>query len=209
MTAGAGLFLVLAVGDWIFVERGDKQREYFFKPATMVVLIVLAATLDPISDGRRAWFVVALVLSLAGDVFLMLPRDLFVAGLASFLLAHVAYIVGLRIDDGPWTGVLVWVAVMAAVASVIARPIVANLRRDHPDLVAPVVVYMGAISLMVASALATGIWLAAAGALVFYASDYLIARTRFVEPQRWGPVAIMVLYHLGQAGLVLSLTSHP
>jgi uncharacterized membrane protein YhhN len=99
--------------------------------------------------------------------------------------------------------------VMAVIAAVIARPIVRNLRRDHPDLVGPVVVYMAVISLMVASALATGIWLAAAGAIAVYASDYLIARTRFVQPERWGPVAIMVLYHLGQAGLVVSLTSHP
>jgi uncharacterized membrane protein YhhN len=42
---------------------------------------------------RCAFTATALVLSLAGDVFLMLPRNLFVAGLGSFLLVHVAYIV--------------------------------------------------------------------------------------------------------------------
>ena len=46
----------------------------------------------------RAWFVAALVLSLAGDVFLMLPKDLFVFGLGAFLLGHLAYIVGLHVD---------------------------------------------------------------------------------------------------------------
>ena len=47
----------------------------------------------------------------------------------------------------------------------------------------------------------------AVGALLFFVSDYLIARDRFVRPLPWAPLAIMVLYHLGQAGLVLSLTS--
>ena len=46
----------------------------------------------------RAWFVAALVLSLVGDVFLMLPQDLFVFGLGSFLLGHIAYIVGMHVD---------------------------------------------------------------------------------------------------------------
>jgi hypothetical protein len=37
------------------------------------------------------------------------------------------------------------------------------------------------------------------------ASDALIAETRFVGPRKWAPVVIMVTYHLGQAGLTLSL----
>jgi YhhN family len=43
------------------------------------------------------------------------------------------------------------------------------------------------------------------GALLFMLSDSLIAETRFVRPHAWAPVTIMVTYHLGQAGLVLSL----
>ena len=31
---------------------------------------------------------------MAGDIFLMLPRERFIAGLVAFLLAHVAYVVG-------------------------------------------------------------------------------------------------------------------
>jgi hypothetical protein len=43
------------------------------------------------------------------------------------------------------------------------------------------------------------------GASLFFASDSLIAWNRFVRPRAWAPVAIMVTYHLGQAGLVTSL----
>jgi hypothetical protein len=37
------------------------------------------------------------------------------------------------------------------------------------------------------------------------ASDSLIAWNRFVKPLSWAPVVIMVTYHMGQTGLVLSL----
>jgi uncharacterized membrane protein YhhN len=46
---------------------------------------------------------------------------------------------------------------------------------------------------------------AAAGAVLFYVSDALIGFSRFVREWPWAPVAIIVTYHLGQAGLVLAL----
>ena len=64
---------------------------------------------------------------------------------------------------------------------------------------------MTVISVMVTCALATGNVLAAVGASLFFASDALIAWNRFVRPRAWVPVAIMVTYHLAQAGFVLSL----
>ncbi|MGH2728548.1 MAG: lysoplasmalogenase family protein, partial [Actinomycetota bacterium] len=92
MTVAGGL----AVADWIAVSPSVRSRraEYVLKPATMIPLIAAATILDPERDAQRALFLVALVLSLAGDVFLMLPRDLFVAGLGSFMLGHIAYIAG-------------------------------------------------------------------------------------------------------------------
>src|SRR5205085_1515979 len=61
------------------------------------------------------------------------------------------------------------------------------------------------LSPMVSAALATGIGLAIAGAVLFFASDTLIAWNRFVAPRPWMRLAIIVTYHLGQGGLVLSL----
>jgi uncharacterized membrane protein YhhN len=57
------------------------------------------------------------------------------------------------------------------------------------------------------SAVASGNAMAAVGALLFMASDSLIGETRFVQARPWAGVAIMVTYHLGQAGLVLSLVT--
>jgi hypothetical protein len=47
--------------------------------------------------------------------------------------------------------------------------------------------------------------LAAVGGALFFASDALIAETRFVGPRPGAAVAIMVTYHLALAALVLSL----
>lgn len=43
-------------------------------------------------DRFDALLIGALLFSLAGDVFLMLPGNYFIPGLASFLVAHVFYI---------------------------------------------------------------------------------------------------------------------
>jgi uncharacterized membrane protein YhhN len=201
--AVAGVF---AVGNWVAVARKDKALEYLCKPATMVALIAVALALEPEVDGRRTWFVVALVFSLAGDVFLMLPRDLFVLGLVSFLLGHLAYVAGLRVDGAGVGAMLAAAAVVVVVAAGLGTRIVRAVQRgSQPELTAPVVVYMVVISTMVTCALATGNAVAAAGAGLFFASDALIAWNRFVRPLAWAPVTIMVTYHLGQAGLVTSL----
>jgi uncharacterized membrane protein YhhN len=162
--------------------------------------------LDPTYTDRRAWFVAALVLSLAGDVFLMLPQDRFVPGLASFLLAHVAYTVGFDLHAGSGTALLVAAVGVVLVATVLGSWIVRALARgDHAALLGPVVAYMVVISAMLTSALAAGPWLGGAGAASFFASDALIAWDRFVAPRPWMPLAIIVTYHLGQAALVLAL----
>ena len=208
---GAAIFAlslagVFAVGDWASRLLHNDRLEYVCKPATLVALSVVAIVLHPAHDlgSRRDWFVLALALSLAGDVLLMLPADLFLAGLAAFLLAHASYVVGF-LTHGPTAGALVAssLAVIALVSPLAWR--VMRSLRDQPPLKGPVALYILTISLMLALALATGNAYAGAGAALFAASDSMIAWDRFVRSFRAAPVAIMVTYHLGQAGLVVSL----
>ena len=199
---------VAAVANWWSrrPSRSDDRRlEYVTKPLTMALLVSVALALQPASEGRRWWFVAAGVLSLAGDVFLMLPGDRFVPGLASFLLAHLAYVGGMLVDPPDGTAIVVAALVIGVAAATLAAPVVWSLRRDHRPLTGPVVAYMAVITAMVVLAVASGDERAAVGAALFFVSDYLIARTRFIRPLVWAPVAIMVLYHLGQAGLITSL----
>jgi uncharacterized membrane protein YhhN len=199
----AALTAAFALTDWWAVWTGKATVRWVAKPGTLAALIGVAATLDP-CDGRiRAWMVAGLVLSLAGDVFLMLPEKWFVAGLGSFLLGHVAYIVGLQLAPTSAVWTLVGLAVVAAGVGTVGRRIVAGVQGgEHREMVGPVVAYLVVISTMVVSAFGTrGLW-AIAGASLFYASDATLAWNRFLEPRRFGPLAVMVTYHLGQAGLV-------
>jgi len=151
VTAGAWTLLVLAAalsaGDWLAVARDDKRLEYVCKPGALAALIGVAVTLDPAHGDVRAWFVLALALSLAGDVFLMLPSDRFVAGLASFLLAHVAYVIGLTRHGGSAGALLVAaIPVVIATGFLGARFLRAARATGHDELVGPLIAYMAVIA---------------------------------------------------------------
>ena len=195
-----------AIGDWVARLRGRVRLEYLCTPATLVVLVAAALSLTPAHDAgaRRWWFVVALVLSLAGDVLLMLPSDAFVAGLAAFLLGHLCYVAGFWTDGPGATPLVVSLIVVALAVAPLGARILAALAGEAA-LRLPVALYMVVISVMLATALAVGNPLAAVGAALFVGSDAMIAWNRFVKPFPGAEVGIMMTYHLGQAGLVLSL----
>lgn len=194
-----------AIGNWVSVGWDRRTGIYVCKPLTLVLMIGAAITLDPASSSTRTWFVIALVLSLAGDVFLMLPSDAFVPGLASFLLGHIAYVVGLnQASDGTW----LFAIPVVLIAAVLGMRLVRGIRASrHPELIAPVIAYVVTILIMVSSAVACGNPVAAVGALLFMTSDALIGEDRFVRSRRWQPLAIIVTYHVAQALLVISLTT--
>jgi uncharacterized membrane protein YhhN len=194
---------VFAGIDWYAVVARNKPLEYVFKPATMVAFIGAAVALTPHSDARRWAFVAALALSLGGDVFLMLNR--FVPGLLFFFVAHVAYIVGLRISQTGVAPLLASALIVLTVAGLLGRRILTGVRVLEPELSTPVSAYIAVISVMTASALASGVPFAATAAVLFMASDTLIAWNRFVRPLDRGPITIIVTYHLAQAGFVLAL----
>ena len=210
MTTAASVLLavalVLSLIDWLAVATGRTALEYACKPAATVAFVATALALAPASGTERAWFVAALAACLVGDVLLMLPRDAFVGGLAAFLVAHVCFTVGFATLGAAAIHLTIGATVVALVAVPLAVRFVRAMRaHGQAALIAPVVGYMIAISAMVTVAIAAGNAWAVAGAGLFLVSDALIAETRFVAPRRWGPVAVMVTYHLALAGLVVSL----
>jgi len=210
VTASAWALLVIAgvfaVGDWAAVVRDDKRLEYICKPLTMVFLIALASAVEVDDRSVQKWFVVALVLSLLGDILLMLPRDRFVFGLAAFLLAHLAYIVGLWVDGVGILNFIIGLAIAGLTAVAIGGRILTAINDgEQPELLTPVRGYMVVISLMLASAIGTAEAFAITGAALFYVSDSLIAWDRFVRPRSWHALTIMVTYHVAQTSLTLSL----
>lgn len=193
-----------AVVDWYAVARGDRRTEAWAKPATLVALVVVALVLGAADTSAGLWLLLALVLGLVGDVFLLGDTDTrFRLGLAAFLLGHLAFVVSfarLGLDPPDWQ----WAAWVVLFGCLIAtrRVVPATFLRGGQALALPVAIYTVVIGAMVILAFDTGEPLIAIGATVFAVSDSVLAVDRFVRPRPWAPVAVMVTYHLGQALIV-------
>lgn len=199
------LAALIAAVDWWAVARARRTIEYVAKPAVMLALILLAATAAPNSGSMQTWFIVALVSSLAGDVFLMLEREQFLAGLGSFLVAHLAYVAGLISAGVSLAGLAVGGVVAAAAITTVGRRIGSSVAARHRSLLTPVWAYIAAISAMLVAAVGTGLPAAIIGATLFFVSDALLGWNRFVAPLPHGRIGIIVTYHTGQALLVLAM----
>jgi uncharacterized membrane protein YhhN len=201
-----GVALVLSVLDWVAVARRIPALEYVCKPAAAAAFLATALALDPASDPSRAWCCVALALCIVGDVFLMLPRDAFLQGLAAFAAAQVSFTVSFALQTPTLLRLAVALVLVVPLAVMLTRRSVRALARG-PDtsMVPAVVVYGAVIAAMVVSAVAGGTVVGVAGAVLFLTSDSLIAEDRFGSPRAWHPLAIIVTYHLALTGIVLGL----
>ena len=212
------LALLFALLESIAVSRNLKRLEYIAKPAVMAFLFLWLYTTTGL-QGTRLWFGLGILLSLVGDVLLMISLDrLFLPGLAAFLLAHLSYITGFRAE---LTTVNVWslilLAFIAINASRLLRRIVGAMRaRGENTLILPVIAYGIVISIMLYAAMSTTsnlTWsplaasLVSAGALLFVASDVILAWMKFVAPLKNARIWNIALYHLGQIGLITGVGS--
>jgi alkenylglycerophosphocholine/alkenylglycerophosphoethanolamine hydrolase len=210
--------LVLAILDWVAADKKLKILEYVTKPATMLAL--LWWIWQSVGwGGSMLWFTLGAVFCLAGDVFLMLPWDMFIFGLVAFLLGHVGYVLGLSnlaFSINLWGGFLI---ILLGIYLSWLYPKLANglSAKGKMELKIPVLIYSLVISLMVYSALMTWTrpgWstvaalLVSVGAVLFYASDSMLAWDRFLKPLSHARLRVMVTYHLGQIGIILGAILH-
>jgi uncharacterized membrane protein YhhN len=189
--------------------RGPRRNVYIFKPLT--VLLIIWIVLQSPSSLYRYLIVAGLLFSLAGDIFLMLPRDRFIPGLVSFLIAHLFYIAAFTLD-----GALARPSLLAAIALLVYGGVM--LRLLLPTLGKmrlPVMVYMLVILLMVwqASNRWVNTWtmaslLAFAGAWVFAASDSVLALNRFRREFKSAQFLILTTYFAAQWLIALSVWYH-
>jgi len=186
---------------------GSRAGKWIAKPLASTGFIAAAVAAGAL-DHRYGLLVLAgLVLSWFGDVFLI-PDDrpsVFLAGVASFLLGHVAYTVAF-VSLGLAT---LWAGVAIAAFAAIGLPVFRWLRPHIPaDMKGAAYAYMVVISAMVVcaagAAAATGRATIFIGAFAFYLSDLSVASDRFVEPafanRAWG----LPLYYIAQ--LILAST---
>ena len=172
--------------------------------AKTVPVALLSAT--AFAAGMPPLLVLALALSALGDFFLTYEGERnFLAGLVSFLLAHVSYIVLFFGEQDPvWSGTLPFFAGTLLIF-VFSMSVFRRLRPHLGGMRLPVALYTGILSAMAVAALARGPDpVLIAGVVLLVASDAVLAFERFMfEPQsahrRWSGAFVWFTYLLGQA----------
>ena len=206
MTARRALAAVAIVAALFYIAglaMGAPALRLVSKPVPALALAALV--LSERRDGYAIAVAGGLILSALGDVLLEVPGH-FVAGLATFLCAHLAYTAGFVRDERRLRlGRAVPFAVWLLAAFLWVRP-------GLGDMTVPVVVYMLAIGAMMWRAAARwgahpGAASALVGAALFGLSDTLIAIDRFRAPIPGARYAIILLYWAGQTGIAASAWS--
>lgn len=190
--------------------RGRRALVYVCKPLTTALILALAAMLpaDPSSRYRTA-ILVGLLCSLAGDVFLMLPADRFIAGVAAFLAAHLAYLAAFTSEVAFAASPMAF----AAVAAVVVAILIALWRHLPSPMRVPLVVYAVVLGAMAAQAISQVVVLGlpaafagAVGAGLFVASDTVLVTNRFARPFRLAPLVVLGTYYAAQFLIAVSVT---
>ncbi len=178
--------------------------ERIFKPLVISLLIGTLLLLDSSQSESKYLIVVGLCFGLLGDIFLMGPKVNFIGGLASFLVGHVFYIWAFALEFKSITAFLVGLVISVVGLAAVGRPIVRTIVKREKKLVVPVIVYELAVSSMFAVALSTRSLASGIGSFLFLISDGILGYDRFVKKLHYGRLVIIVTYHLGQLGIVLS-----
>ena len=180
----------------------------FFKAVPIALLLVWVLVHAPVvGDGYRRLIAAGLLFSMGGDL-LLLERERFRAGLASFFVAHVCYTFAF-VSSG-FAGDVSTALTLGVLAGMLLRLLWPHVRRER----VPVICYVAMISLMAWSALGresapatpqpSGA-LAGLGAVVFMVSDAILALDRFGRPWYAAHAAVMVTYYAAQILIAASV----
>ncbi len=190
-------------------KAGLRRGKALFKIIASTGFVMTGVCAGGLASRYGLLVLLALVFSWFGDVFLLSKhRAAFLAGLVSFLLAHLSYT--LAFASGPC---LVIASGVAALCCSVAAMVVVPWLWPHLDakMRGPVVAYIAVISVMVVcsagAAWAEGRWIILVGATMFYLSDITVARDRFVAPGFVNGLWGLPLYYGGQLLLALSVCS--
>ncbi len=194
------IFILFLILDTVAIYFDINVLRYFAKPGLMSVLILTLIQWAPYSSLRlHRYHMLGLIFSLSGDVLLQV--NLFLPGLFSFLLAHVAYIL-LMISFRPIKSMKLFVMIffLLSVAGVMLGK---WLVPDNSPMLIPVIVYASTILTMGAIALLTAYKhsLILLGAGLFIISDFVLALGLFKSGLPHNGIIVMWTYALAQLSL--------
>lgn len=200
--------IVSALAYIIAEYKNASAIKYVFKPLTTLLVIFIAFNQMSNLDDNYAYLIIAgLLFSLVGDVFLMYPRDKFVYGLGSFLIAHIIFIIA--ISDGFHSVNEILILLPAAVYTLILLKIILP---KTGEMKWPVIIYALVLMIFLWQASVeyyysaeVSVFYAFLGALLFVISDSLLAYTKFVKNKVYSIAAIHITYWMALVYIALSI----
>lgn len=181
------------------------------KPLLMITLLLYFISATKGYPPWRYYVMAALVFSWGGDVFLI-SSEWFTAGLVSFLIAHIFYIIAYQ-KTGAASGKLKPLDIIKFI--VYGAVLIWVIYPGLGDLLIPVLIYALVL-------LGMGVWahkrrgatssasfqLVAIGAILFALSDGLIAINKFAFEIPFERVLVMSIYMTAQYLIVQGLIKH-
>jgi len=205
------LFIASAVTLFVGILFDMHMLYLTAKPLLMITLLLYFISASRGYPSWRFYVMAALVFSWGGDVFLMLD-NMFTAGLASFLVAHIFYITAYQ-KTGAASGELRLLDIMKFV--LFGAVVMWLLYPGLGGMLIPVLAYMVVL-------LSMGVWahkrrgattaisftLVSAGAMLFVISDGLIAINKFAFEIPAERILVMSTYITAQYLIVQGLIRH-
>ncbi len=202
----------LAYG-FVFSFRGDGPARTFLKVSGVLILAGIA-----FAAGGPWLLWGALFASAVGDAFLAgKPERWLLPGMAAFFLAHVFYVVLFwqlgEAGEGWSLPVKIAQTALVVAGAFYIRWLVPWIGKP---MRLPVILYGAVILMMGAAAIALpgAFWPVTIGALMFIASDSILAHQLFCRPAEAPPnklasYAVWFLYFFGQAAIMLGIAGIP
>lgn len=203
------VFIIISASAYIIADyKNASILKYIFKPLTTLLVILLAfKQMNGVNDTYAYLIIAGLVFSLVGDVFLMYPRDKFIYGLGSFLIAHIIFIVA--ISEGFNSSNELIVLLPAAVYTIIFLKIILS---KTGEMKWPVIIYALVLMIFLWQASVQyyysaelSAFYAFLGALFFIISDSFLAYAKFVKRKGYSIAAIHITYWSALVYIALSV----
>ena len=195
------IFVLVSILDIIGVIFKIPTLIVVFKPLILLSLVVLYIVS---SSERNKIYILALICSFLGDVFLIFEGEFyFIAGLLSFLIAHLLFIriVVKRLQKNLYSKIVVSIIPFLTFYLVL----IFTLKNSLGELLIPVIIYgltiavFGMVSLIdyLNTKSIKSLYMLI-GAVIFMFSDAILAVNRFYKSEHTLEVLVMITYVFAQ-----------
>ena len=176
---------------------------------SLIIIFIIGlsvwANIDKMFPLYGIFVSIALVTSLAGDIFLVIDgTKFFLHGLLSFLLTHIFYITAFLVYNSSIGIISVQVIVVLIVFSLLAVTFYCIFYKKLGKMKIPVLIYITIMAIMSSLSIRVS-WLVFAGAVSFIVSDMELALNKFYKPIPHKSIINSIFYFPAQFIFALSI----